>query len=317
MKKMHKSLSAAVRGVLVAAAMVAIGGSANAAIIDGIRDLDYGLPVAVQKNTTNSSPQGDPNEFGQLTATAPYTQTSAAYGTINPGTGKLSLFIAGSINLNNVNFYIAIDADPGAGVGSLHDAGVPSLPGNLAGVTFDTGFAPEKLIRFEFDAGSVANYYGLGTNTSFGYSSGGNPSDTPAVPITIAGSGEAPGFVYSVDNSESENLIPAGTTSITTGFEIEFDLTALGWVPGSPINVLTFVTHGGNNGMTNQYFGGDAFNPQGNLDDYYIDQNRQFSQELRYPGAQFFTVQVPEPASLGLASMAGMLLLGRRSKRRV
>ena len=108
-------------------------------------------------------------------------------------------------------------------------------------------------------------------------------------------------------------VITSNFGSVTAGYEIQFNLTDLGYVPGSPINVSAFITQGNNTAVTNQILGPNSSYTAGN--NFY---NFNFADPTAWPGNQYFTVPaptaIPEPASCGLLIFAGAALMGRRKR---
>ena len=103
---------------------------------------------------------------------------------------------------------------------------------------------------------------------------------------------------------------------MSTGLELGISLSDLGYV-GGPISVMAGQNNQGHNYWSNQFLGGLAA-PQGNLGG---DEAGGFTGEgavdmTHFAGNQFFTLQVPEPASVGLVGLAGLALAAVGRKRR-
>ena len=109
----------------------------------------------------------------------------------------------------------------------------------------------------------------------------------------------------------------ADVLAVTTGMEFSIALADLGNpAPGDTIKIAAFINNGDHNYLSNQILG-SLPSGQGNLGG---DGSGNFTGTLggvnfnNFAGAQYFTINVPEPAALALASIPALLL--RRSRRR-
>jgi hypothetical protein len=314
--------------------MAAVTGRAVAQMptLDGVLTPGEGYSlVATQMNVTTSlnadggGPSGISNE-ATASSTGNFTQLSNAYGFVS-GTGSaatLNLFVGGSVSQNtDTKIDIALQTNSN-GVSSLNGVNLngTNTSSNLDNITFDTGFKPNAFIVMnlneDMSGGTTTGTYSL-TNNFF---------------TDLSGSGAAdPTVTGTLDNALVNTPIGTGAAGdpgfagASTGLEFSISLASLGYTDGSDVEALLFPSVGSDNRTDNQILAPFTYNPadsSGGYDYTYFDNNesgapgRQFT-GVDYIGNQFFTVPgvsaVPEPASLGLISLAGITLLGRRSRK--
>lgn len=278
-------------GVLVAAT----GQVASAApAIDGDRDGEYGDALAVQTVQTGF---GD-NE----------SEWNAGYGTIDLVNGRLNLLLTGNLqnNFNKLEIFI----DSRAGGQSAFDSAGNDGADAMNGLVFDTGFTADYHLiarrgdsKFDLDfadlAAQTSNFY---TNVFGGadFGTGATGTGVNGTPIAIAYNGSNTAGVTGGTEAADQDAARA----VTTGLELSIALADLGYVPGDSINVMIGQNNQGHNFWSNQFLGGLPA-PQGNLGGSTLDMNN-------FAGEQFFTVVVPEPASVGLLAVASLAILRRR-----
>lgn len=306
------------RKILVAAAALAAACVPAAIapaqpVVDGTLDGEYGPALAVQ--TVNTG-------FGDN-----LSELDAAYATV--ANGRLYLMLTGNVEANFNKLEIFIDSAPGGEnqltAEGIPDASVEMSANNAAGLTFDTGFAPDYWLfarrgSFEGDKFDLA-YVRLGAggagsdyvNVFNGSTTGSGTTGTGvnAAPIAVA---------YDNSNTGGVTGDPAGSpadqnaaAAVTTGLELSIDLADLG-NPGEALRILAIQNNSEHNYLSNQSLAGLPAGT-GNLGG---DGAGGFTGTLggvnlnNFAGEQFFTVVVPEPGSLSVLALAGVALLARR-----
>jgi hypothetical protein len=296
-----------------AACIAALAGAslASAAItVDGTRDPDYGAPIAVQLVGT----QFGNSNLGQI-GPANGSELDAAYGVVQGS--NLHIFLSGNLETNFNKIEIFFDSIAGGqnklrgdnpdvdfnGLNRMGDDG----SGN--GLRFDTGFESDFYLTATGGNNPVewfANFAetltaGGGTGSFIGGSGAGNQVINGSNGIVLGFNNSNTGGVGSFGNPPDSD--PA---TVTTGIEVLVPLSLLG-NPGDVVRISAFVNGGGHDFMSNQVMGplpdgtGNLGEPRG------VDFNQ-------FAGNQYFTVVIPEPASLGVVG-AGALVLVRRRRR--
>jgi hypothetical protein len=304
--------------------------------INGVLELDYGGPLAVQSVET---------DFGDSSGgLASGGELDAGYAVIDGG--RLYVMLTGNIENNFNKLSVFIDSVPGGEnvLTNIPQYDVNNVSQNFGGLTFDSGFNADYHLfgrwgaangnTFEVD---VANRAG-GGNASVGVN-GAAASLGAGMPIQVGvitpgnngmnnlGNRTLTGFLTSnvnfgfnnnnsggVDASNTPPMsgvqaanVPAAL-AVTTGFEFSMALADLGNPSvGSQIKIHAVYGNGDNNYHSNQTLAGL---PVGTIR-LGGDGTGGFTGTLSgvdfndFAGNQFFTIQVvPEPTSLLLIAIA-------------
>lgn len=252
----------------------------------------YGGPLAVQTiNTQFGNAAGGNDSAGG-------SELDAAYGQISGG--NLYLFLAGNFenNGNHLNVFIAGGA---VGESSLNTSG-GSL-GAMNGSVFSPGFQATYAFDMNDYAGVLYNEeYNLvgGSQVSGGYIGSLAESSTG-----IAAGGFGGSALLYLNNNHASTMGAAGAAlsgatsgaNTTTGLELVVPLSALGWTGGN-IEVLADINGGGDGYLSNQFLPGLAVG-SGNLGTPAFN--------FGSTPDQFFTVVVPEPSTLALFGLSGLM----------
>lgn len=301
-----KSSFNALGGIAVIVACASLAGAAPT--VDGTRDAEYGSAVSVQSVET---------QFGDN-----FSEWNAAYGRFD--SGKLYLMLTGNLEANFNKLEIFVDSK--AGGQSVFDSSGNDNAQRMDGLVFDNPFTADYhlIVRRGTDSGNDkfdVDFANLGAQTASGYSdimSGGGTAGTGSTGTGVNASPIEVGY----DNSNVAGVgggtaaaNQAAALAVTTGLELAISLNDLGWTSG-PIHIMVGQNGGGHDFWSNQFLGG-LTPPQGNLGG---DGLGNFTAEgaidfTTFAGDQFFTVEVPEPASMGLLIVGATTLLGRRRSR--
>jgi len=288
------------RSNIAACAVIAmIAGSASAQL-DG-QNIGAGMTLLGVQDTAT--------QFGNATGGG---QDSAGGGEVDSlwaslGGGTLDISIAGNIEGNFNKMWIFLDTKAGGEnvlAGDNNDGGFNEI-NNMAGMTFDAGFAPDYAIRIEIGDGFYGiNLADLQANTANTLLSGGGPAD---LPLTDAAG--ALGTLLGWDNSNILGVTDAdasGALTATTGMEFSFDtLQAFGDGSLASAGISVIYGNGGADFLSNQVLGETGLGGAGNLGaGSGVDFNT-------FAGNQFATI--PAPASVALMGLSGMIA-GRRRR---
>lgn len=267
----------------IATSIVMLAGLATAQpTVDGTIAGDaYGMAVSVQAVET---------EFGDN-----LSELDAAYCT-SVG-GRLYLALTGNLEDNFNKIEIFIDSRVG-GENALSGQPGNDGAGNMAGLTFDAGFAPDYhiIVRHGFAGGNRfdLDFAELGTaNFSFygdvfgGTQEGSAPTGTGlnAQPIEVGFNNSNAAGVAGGNGAANQ----ADALAVQTGLELSIDLSDLGFV-GGDLRICAFVNNANHNYASNQFLG-PLQPPQGNLGG---DGNGTFTGFLNFnlgmfAGNQYFT----------------------------
>jgi hypothetical protein len=278
----------------------------GAPVLDGIRDADYGAPLAIQTVQSGFSA----------------SRLDAGYGRIEGG--KLYLMLTGKLDDFRSILEIFIDSKPGGQ--NVFQSPHPSGPVAMNGLVFDNLFGADYHV-FARRGPVMANdsfdldFADLGTQAFSSYSDlfGGldgvanTPTGVNLQPIGVAYNDSN---VAGVGHDAPNLPIPldAGANA-TAGLELVFDLDDLGYT-GGVIRVMAGLNGQGHGFWSNQFLQGIA--PQGNIggDGMGGFTGSGAIDMTTFAGNQFFTVApesrvVPEPATIVFAILLGAFALPR------
>lgn len=292
-------------------ALVTFAGATT--VLDGVRDGTYGTAWAVQSVQTNF---GDANPTGG-------SELDAAYARIEGG--SLCLMLTGNLENNFNKLEIFIDSQAG-GQNVLQNVagGGGNNPENdgwaakFAGLTFDTGFAPDYMLilrngnsgtdRFDIDYAVIGG--GLGNYLTGGDVFGGSTTGSNAAALVN-------GIGVAFNNSNVAGVLggtaaadPVAAQAVTTGVELVIPLSTIG-SPVGEFKISAMINGSNHDYLSNQILsglpagtgnlGGDgAGNFTGSLSGVDLNQ---------FAGDQYFVV--PEPSALLLLGL-GCFLIRRR-----
>ncbi len=290
--------------IVMAAVGLVIPSIARAqSVIDGTLDSGY--------NGALRGTQLAPTQFGDSQNGSGGSELDAAYSYIQGTT--LYLMLTGNLegNYNKLDIFL-----------QTHSGGtnvIPAMGGdstefaNFVGMKVDSAFLPNYILSTGYGGGTVyANLANLNAATESYIGNG--PAGTVGTTFT-GGNTVGPNIVWAVNNSNNGGVTgsaadPAAVVAVTTGIELSFDLTGLGW-DGNAVEIMAGINGSGDNYFSNQFIGSLPAN-YGNLGNPGAVDFTQFG-----GGPHYFTVpapSVPEPSALGLLA-APAALLTRRSRR--
>lgn len=295
--------------LLAAACTTAFAGHASAITLDGsIAGDGYGAAAAVQTVQT---------QFGDNAS-----ELNAAYARIDAGV--LHLVLTGNLenNFNKLNVFIdSVAGGQNVLTADANNGGSNPENDNWAnkhnGLTFDAGFEADYVITmrngsgtFDIDFATVGG--GLGAFEAAGNVFGGSDTGSNAAALPGAGIGVA------FDNSNAAGILggtgaadASAAQAVQTGIELSIPLSAIG-NPAGPFRVSAMVNGSNHDFLSNQVLGGLPAGT-GNLGG---DGTGNFTGTLggvdfnQFAGDQYFTV--PEPTSLALVGLGGLLVARRR-----
>jgi hypothetical protein len=285
---------------LAALALAAIAGTASAQVVDGTRDSSYVNVWSQNVQTGFGDNSGELNNLG-----------------ITSGPGGIYLFLGGNLETNGNDFEIFFDT---GAPGQNTMGGAPGSFGNVQ-FTHDAAFTASRWISVN-RAGDGNTYVDSlvlnGTQTAWttsfeGTWNGGSSS--------WSGAGGAYGVIAGYNDANTGGVTggngaasQAAAAAVSTGLELFIPWSALGLTNGSTFRIAGFQNGGNHDYASNQFLGGFATLPQGNLGG---DGNGAFiggpvNFDLNdFDGDQFVTVPGPSAAALlGLAALGA----GRRRR---
>lgn len=255
--------------VLLLAALLLAAAPVPAAAVSGTLGPQYGSPLAVQTSQSNVGGVGDPTAQMNLSEN---TEIDAAYGYVSGGV--LHLFFSGSLFFEvqlegGISHWLPLDVFIDCAPG-----GQQQLLGNnptivpyffdltkMAGLTFDSGFAPDYWLGLGGDPASlwynVGAYFatlptgGGGAGTYLGYTLAGPPG-------TLSGGTNPFGIEATLDDSNKLGLgsgcgVPT-VSAVPTGIEWAIPLAAIG-NPTGCVRVCAFVASVDHSQISNQVMG--------------------------------------------------------------
>ena len=285
----------------------------------GTTGISYGSALAVQSISTGFGDAAGGNDSGGG------SELDAAYGTIQGS--YLAIFLAGNVESNGNHLNVFVD-------GGAPGQSVLSVPATATMATMNGSiFSPGFQATWAFDTNDFSGtfyseeytYAGPGALAG-GYVGSVPESSTGIVPTgTLPSGGGFPAYTtLAVNNNNASTMgafAPPGSAypsanalAVTTGIELLIPLSQIGWTGGN-INVLADINGGGDSYLSNQFLpelpvgtgnvggGGPFTGPSAGA--FNLGST---------PGA-YFTVAVPEPASIGLIFVAaGATLFGGRRR---
>lgn len=292
---------------IAALCVLALAGSAMAQTIDGTRDASY----------TNLFSQNVQTQFGDYGNPTPGGSEIDNISWQSSG-GNLYLFIGGNMEANGNRLVLMFNS--GAG-GQSTLSGIGSGAGALQ-QTMDTAFGgANRFIGINNDGGSNRIYLNYGSYGGGSWSNGYAGSSVVGSAAWDVDGGDTSGLQAALNNSNTAGVTggtgafdPAISGLVGTGVELVIPLSWLGYTSG-PINVAGWIAGGDYNYASNQFLGGFASPPQGNLGS---DGNGGFNGaganfDLNdFDGDQFVSI-VPTPSAAGLLGL-GALAMGRRRR---
>ncbi|MGQ9656337.1 MAG: PEP-CTERM sorting domain-containing protein [Fimbriimonadales bacterium] len=284
--------------------------------IDGTRDALYGGSLVVQDTPTGF---GDSN-LGQVDF-ANGSELNAAYAYVDMASSTLYLMLTGNLESNFNKLELFFDTMAGGqnrlrgdnssvdfnGLNRMGDDGT----GN--GLTFDAGFEADYWIGIT----GGGTPYALYANWAELLTNGGGVGDYlgttgAASDGTLTGGNNPYGIRVTINNSNTGGVTssladPAAAAAVATGVELAIPFAAIGITSSTTvINISAFINGSGHDFLSNQVLGG-----VGGLGNLGEPRNVNFA---NIAGNQYFTVVIPEPASLMAlgAGLAGLMGLRRR-----
>jgi hypothetical protein len=335
-------------------AMSFLASSAGGApTINGVRELDYGGPLAVQSvETSFGDSSGGLASGGEL---------DAAYAVIEGG--RLYVMLTGNLGPNDNKLSVFIDSVPGGEnvLTNMPEYDFDNVSKNFGGLTFDSGFAadyhlfgrwgPETANTFNVD---IANRAGGGSATVAVNGAAAGLGGGMAIQVGVINPGNngidelgnrtLTGFLtnsvnFGFNNNNNGGVDECGppnasdcqaanvpaALAVTTGFEFSIDLADLGDpAGGSQIKIHAVIGNQDNNFHSNQTLAGlptGSISLGGNGEGGFSGTLSEVDfNDLPFPGNQYFVVTiprtiVPEPGSIALMAMALVAISCSRCRR--
>jgi hypothetical protein len=293
--------------------LAATAASTHAAITGNLSttSVNYGSPIVLQSiNTGFGDSSGNDGTNG--------SELDSAYGSISGG--NLNLLICG--DFQNTGNHLNLFVDGGAPGQSVLSAPAGTSMQNMNGSVFSPGFQATYAYDTNDYSGTLYNeeyvYNGPGSLAG-GYVGSLAESTTGIAPAGVPTGGSNPAFAtIALNNNNVSTMGAAGTAAnqttmaaATTGFEISIPLSQIGYTGGS-ILVLADINGNPDNYLANQFLPGLPVGTQnvGGGGPYSGVSDGAFNFGAT-PG-EYFTVSVPEPASITVLGGAITMLCARR-----
>ncbi len=279
----------------VVAAVLSLAPCAGAATLDGANIPSEGLTLRATQDTPGGF--GDATGGGQDSTGG--SELNELYADID---GRfLTIGMTGNLEGNFNKMFVFLDAVAG-GESTLAsdnaDGGFGEI-NNMSGLMFDGGATMDHGLRFEVGGGfNGVNFFDLIDNSASSVTSGGGPG---SLPVANAGTSA---ITVGWDNSNILGVdggSAAGAATATTGWEIQIDMIQAFGATQGDVNIAAIVTSGDASFLSNQALPGVG--GAGNLGP--ADGNTLL----------VATVQgepIPEPTTLAIAGLAGLMLAARR-----
>ncbi len=291
-------------------ALAAAGSCASLALaqVDGsIVGDGYGAAYAVQTVQTQF---GDANPNGG-------SELNAAYARISGG--RFYLTLTGNLENNFNKLEIFLQTGPGGN--NVFDSAGNDNAGNMDGLTFASGFAPNyHLIArrgngvFDLDFANLNNqsasgYFNILNGGDFGSGATGTGVNGQAIEVGFNGSNIA-GVTGGTGPADQMAAL-----AVTTGLELSIALSDLGLqgLDGEQICVMAFVNNQDHNYASNQFLPG-LTPPQGNMGG---DGAGNFTGVVNFNLNNFqqqgyFVVPVPAPSAAAILGLGALAVARRR-----
>jgi hypothetical protein len=297
------------RIALLAAAVVGVSiSNVSASIIDGLADASYGPAIIVQNTQTNF---GDSNLGQPLFANG--SELNAAYAKVDGS--NLLIVLAGNLQSNFNKLEIFIDSKAGGqnklrgdnpnvdfnGLNRMGDSGSGD------GLQFDAGFAADHYITVTGGNTGGGNYQLFANHADILTSGGGTGTFLGGSPLNSGLITGALGIDIAINNSNTAGVDsgtgPSSGAGVLSGVELKVPLSLLA-PDTTTIKISAFINGTSHDFLSNQVLGG--IGGGSNLGEPRIVNFDNIN------GEQFFTVVIPEPATLG--ALAGLALIALRRR---
>lgn len=267
----------------------------------------YGAPFAVQTVDT---------QFGDN-----FSELNAAYARVFGG--RLYMAFTGNLENNFNKLNVFFDTGNG-GQNTIIPAGnnTDNWRAKHVGMTFDSGFNPDRLLifrrgagQFDVDWSNVASF-----NPADGGQVGSAGSDSPVgVMLSNTINGQLVDMQVAYDGSNTAGIgggtgpaDQAAALAVTTGIEFSINLDALGLIAGQQFKVSVMVNGSNHDFLSNQFLGGlpaGTGNLGGDGAGGFIG-NLSGINLNNFAGNQYFVV--PAPASAALLGLGAVAAIRRR-----